>query len=103
MKSTVVDESLSSYKPMYCSRDYQASPAINFTVEGNQENGAIPFLDTLVNTEADKFPVNFFVQRNPPILTNTNNWDSHHNLAAKYSVNGTLTHRVKQFVLGESF
>ena len=25
MKSTVVDESLSSYKPMYCSREYQAS------------------------------------------------------------------------------
>ena len=25
MKSTVVDESLSSFKPMYCSREYQAS------------------------------------------------------------------------------
>ena len=25
MKSTVVDESLSSYQPMYCSREYQAS------------------------------------------------------------------------------
>ena len=25
MKSTVVDESLSFYKPMYCSREYQAS------------------------------------------------------------------------------
>ena len=25
MKSTVLDESLSSYKPMYCSREYQAS------------------------------------------------------------------------------
>ena len=25
MKSAVVDESLSSYKPMYCSREYQAS------------------------------------------------------------------------------
>ena len=28
MKSTVVDESLSSYKPMYCSREYQASTRI---------------------------------------------------------------------------
>ena len=28
-------------------------PAIKFTVEGNQENGAIPFLDTLVKLEAD--------------------------------------------------
>ena len=25
MKSTVVDESLSSFKPMYCSREYQTS------------------------------------------------------------------------------
>ena len=25
MKSTVVDECLSSFKPMYCSREYQAS------------------------------------------------------------------------------
>ena len=29
MKSTVVDESLSSFKPMYCSREYQASTAFN--------------------------------------------------------------------------
>ena len=28
MKSTVVDESLSSYQPMYCSREYQASTSI---------------------------------------------------------------------------
>ena len=28
-------------------------PAIKFTVEGNQENGAIPFLDILVKSEAD--------------------------------------------------
>ena len=36
MKSTVVDESLSSYKPMYCSREYQAS---------------IKYTDTLCNTQ----------------------------------------------------
>ena len=29
MKSTVVDESLSSYKPMYCSREYQTSTRLN--------------------------------------------------------------------------
>ena len=28
-------------------------PAIKFTVEGNQTNGAIPFLDTLVTPLAD--------------------------------------------------
>ena len=30
MKSTVVDESLSSFKPMYCSREYQASTRLMF-------------------------------------------------------------------------
>ena len=29
MKSTVVDESLSSFKPMYCSREYQTSTRLN--------------------------------------------------------------------------
>ena len=29
MKSTVVDESLSSFKPMYCSREYQASTRLS--------------------------------------------------------------------------
>ena len=28
-------------------------PAIKFTVESNQENGTIPFLDTLVKPEAE--------------------------------------------------
>ena len=28
MKSTVVDESLSSFKPMYCSREYQTSTRV---------------------------------------------------------------------------
>ena len=28
-------------------------PAIKFTVEGNQERGVIPFLDTLVKPEVD--------------------------------------------------
>ena len=31
MKSTVVDESLSSYKPMYCSREYQTSTRCWYT------------------------------------------------------------------------
>ena len=31
----------------------QIDPAIQFTVEGNQGNGAIPFLGTLVKPEAD--------------------------------------------------
>ena len=31
MKSTVVDESLSSFKPMYCSREYQASTRLSLS------------------------------------------------------------------------
>ena len=36
-------------------------PAIRFTVEGNQENGFMPFLDTLVKPEADIFLVCYCV------------------------------------------
>ena len=31
----------------------KVDPAIKFTVEGNHENGTIPYLDTLVKPEAD--------------------------------------------------
>ena len=31
----------------------QVDPAIKFTVEGTQGNGAIPFLDTLVTLQVD--------------------------------------------------
>ena len=46
MKSTVVDESLSSYKPMYCSREYQAStrPKTAFNSPfGKYEYVKVPF------------------------------------------------------------
>ena len=68
-------------------------------VEGNQENGAIPFLDTLVKPEADN-SLSISVYRKP---TNTDQYlqcDSHRNLAAKYSVIGTLTHRAKTVCTG---
>ena len=46
--------------------------AIKFTVEGNQENGAIPFLVTLVNPETDN-SLSITVYRKPtpykPVLT----------------------------------
>ena len=38
MKSTVVDESLSSYKPMYCSREYQTSTRLNQQYEKSTLN-----------------------------------------------------------------
>ena len=58
---------------------------ITFTVEGNQGNSVIPFLDTLVKPEANNTFINYSVQK--PNHTNQYlQWDSHHNLAAKYSV-----------------
>ena len=38
MKSTVVDESLSSFKPMYCSREYQTSTRLNQQYEKSTLN-----------------------------------------------------------------
>ena len=69
-------------------------PSIKVTVEGNQENGAIPFLDTLVKTEADN-SLSIRVYCKPTHTDQYLQWDSHHSLSAKYSVIGTLTHRTK--------
>ena len=69
-------------------------PIIMFTVEGHQQNGAIPFLDTLVTPEADNsLSITMYCK---PIHTDQYlQWDSHHNLSTKFSVIGTLTHRSK--------
>ena len=69
-------------------------PCIKFTVEGNQENGTIPFLDTLVQPEADN-SLSIKVYHTPTHTDQYLQWDSHHNLSAKYSVIGTLIHRTK--------
>ena len=69
-------------------------PALNFTVEGNHENCAIQFLDTLVKQEADK-PLSIVVYRKPMHTDQYLQWDSHHNLVARYSVISTLIHRAK--------
>ena len=69
-------------------------PAIKFTVKGNQEDGAIPFLDTLVKPMADN-SLSIKVNRKPMHTDQYLQWDSHHNLSAKYSGIGTLTHRAK--------
>ena len=69
-------------------------PAIKFTVEGNQANGAIPFLDTLVTPLADN-SLSFQVYQKPTHTDQYLQWESHHNLSSKYSVIGTLTHRAK--------
>ena len=60
-------------------------PAIKFTVENNQQDGAIPFLDTKVKPEADN-TLSLTVYRKPMHTDQYLQWDSHHNLVAKYSV-----------------
>ena len=69
-------------------------PAIKFMVEGNQGNGAIPFLDFLVTPQADN-SLSITVYHKPTLTDQYLQWDSHHNLSTKYSVIGTLTHRAK--------
>ena len=68
-------------------------PSTKFTVEDNQENGFIPFLDTLVKPGADNSLFMTFY-RKPTHTDQYLQWDCHHELAAKYSVVSSLTHRV---------
>ena len=42
-----------AHKQLFLENINSIDPSIKFTVEGNQENGVIPFLDTLVKPEAD--------------------------------------------------
>ena len=68
-------------------------PSIKFTVEGAfKEIGGILFLDTLVTPEAD-ISLSFTVYHKPTHTDQYLQWDSHHNLSAKYSVIGTPNHR----------
>ena len=69
-------------------------PAIQFTVENNKEDGAIPFLDTIVKPEADG-NLYITVYRKPTHMDQHLEWDSHHHLSAKFSVIQTLTHRAQ--------
>ena len=70
-----------------------------FTVEGTQGNGNIHFLDTLVTPEVDR-SLSFTVYCKPTHTDQYLQWDSHHNLSAKYSVIGMLTHKAKAVCTG---
>ena len=78
---------------------HSIDPAIKSIVEGNQENGSIPFLDTLVKPEADNSH-SITVYHQPTHTDQYLKWDRNHNLSAKYSVIGTLTHRAKTVCTG---
>ena len=82
------------HKQTFLEHINKVGPAIKFTVENNQENDAIPFLDTLVKLEAHN-TLSITVYRKPMHTDQHLQWDSHHNLVAKYSVISILTHRVQ--------
>ena len=63
-------------------------------MEDNKEDGSIPFLDTIVKPEADG-GLSITVYRKPTHTDQYLQWDSHHNLSAKFSVINTLSHRAK--------
>ena len=69
-------------------------PAIQFTTEGPRQDGSMPFLDTLVTPQEDG-TLTTRVYRKPTHTDQYLQWDSHHNLACKYSVINTLIHRAK--------
>ena len=69
-------------------------PAIKFTVEDNKEDGSIPFLDTIVKPE-ENGSLSITVYRKPTHTNQYLQWDSQHNLSAKFSVINTLSHRAK--------
>ena len=83
-----------AHKQAFLDHVNSIDPAIKFTVEGNQENGAVPFLDTLVTSKTDN-SLSITVYCKPTLTDQYLQWDSYHNLSAKYSIIGTLTHRAK--------
>ena len=67
---------------------------IQFTIEDSREDGSMPFLDTLVTPCSDG-TLSTRVYRKPTHTDLYLQWDSHHTIAAKYSVVSTLHHRAK--------
>ena len=81
-------------KQLFLDHMNSIDPAIQFTVKGNQDNGAVPFLDTLVTLQADD-SLSITVYHKPTHTDQYLQWDSNHTLSAKCTVIGTLTHRAK--------
>ena len=69
-------------------------PAIQFTVEDNKEDGAIPFLDTIVKLDGDG-KVSTTVYGKCTHTDQYPQWDSQHHLSAKVSVIHSLSHRTQ--------
>ena len=68
--------------------------AMRFTVEDIKEDGANPFMDTIVKPAADG-RLSITVYRNSTHMDQYLQLDSYHHLSATYSVINTPTHRTK--------
>ena len=62
-------------------------------MEENKEDGAIPFLDTIVRLWPDNSV--YFTLYRKPITDQYLQWDSHHHLSVEYSVINTNMHRAR--------
>ena len=69
-------------------------PFIHFTTEDTRTDGSIPFLDTIVMPQSDGSLLTS-VYRKPTHTDQYLQWNSHHHLSAKFSVNNTLKHKAK--------
>ena len=67
---------------------------IQFTKEASRSDGSMSFLDTLVTINGDG-SLNTKVYRKPTHTDLYLQWDSHHSIAAIYSVINMLHHRAK--------
>ena len=67
---------------------------IQFTKEASRSDGSMPFLDTLITINGDD-SLNTKVYRKRTHTDLYLQWDSHHSIAAKYSVINTLHYRTK--------
>ena len=85
---------LESQKEEFFHHINQVDTSIKFTMEEAGPDGSIPFLDLLITPDADG-TLTTKVYRKPTHTDQYLQWDSNHNLASKYSVINTLTHRAK--------
>ena len=83
-----------AHKDSFISHINSIDEKIQFTMEDSRIDGSMPFLDTLVTPCSDG-SLNTKVYRKPTHTDLYLQWDSHHTIAAKYSVVSTLQHRAK--------
>ena len=83
-----------SQKEEFLQHINSVDPIVKVTTEEPKEDGSTPFLDTLVTPQEDG-TLTTSVYRKPTQTDFYLQWDSHNNLACKYSVVNTLTHRAK--------